>query len=381
MIVSLLSEDGGNDKQIFLWESMKEEQVMSASVQTGNAEKYAELLQNKDYLMNNHIYAIQETEQGEVSMLFAGDILFDDEYAVMANAINRGGRVEDVFSAELLEEMRGADILMVNNEFPYTNRGVALENKQFTFRADTETVSWLNDMGVDVVSLANNHAFDFGEIGLLDTFETLETVGMPYVGAGRNIEEASAPVFFMTGNLKIGILSATQIERLDHPDTRGAGENVSGVFRCWNPQLLYETIQKTKAECDFLVVFIHWGTENTDELDWAQLDQAPKLAESGADLIIGAHPHCLQGIDYVGNVPVIYSLGNFWFNSKSLDTGMIEAVIDENGIKSLKFLPAKQEDCRTTLLEGEEKERVLNVMQALSNKVIVDNEGIIKSKE
>lgn len=381
MIASLVSEDGENDKQLFLWESMKEEQVMSASVQTGNAEKYAEFLQNKEYLMNNRIYAIQETEQGEVSMLFAGDILFDDEYAVMANAINRGGRVEDVFSAELLEEMRGADILMVNNEFPYTNRGIALENKQFTFRADTETVSWLNDMGVDIVSLANNHAFDFGEIGLLDTFETLETVGMPYVGAGRNIEEASAPVFFMTGNIKIGILSATQIERLDHPDTRGAEENVSGVFRCWNPQLLYETIQKTKEECDFLVVFIHWGTENTDELDWAQLDQAPKLAEAGADLIIGAHPHCLQGIDYVGNVPVIYSLGNFWFNSKSLDTGMIEAVIDENGIKSLKFLPAKQEDCRTTLLEGEEKERVLNVMQALSHKVIVDNEGIIRSKE
>lgn len=340
--------------------------------------KYAEILNDRVYMEENRIYVRKPAVNGEVKLCFAGDILFDKEYAVMATARQRGGTVEQAFSADLLERMRSADVMMVNNEFPYTDRGSAIEEKQFTFRANPATAAWLDDMGVDIVSLANNHAFDFGEVGLLDTLDTLKNVDMPYVGAGQDLAEASAPVYFIVGDMKIAFVSATQIERLDNPDTRGATEARSGVFRCWNPEKLCEVVSTAKENSDFVVVYIHWGTENVIDPDWAQLDQAPKIAEAGADLIIGDHPHCLQGITYCGQVPVIYSLGNFWFSSKTIDTGMVEVVLDEQGIKTIRFVPALQKDCTTSLLYGAEKDRVLQSVREMSTGIQIDNDGFIQ---
>ncbi len=343
------------------------------------ASPYADILADSTYMVENRIYAKEPTVAGEVKLCFAGDVLFDDEYAVMATAIQKGGTVNQAFSEDLLQRMRAADIMMLNNEFPYTDRGTALEDKQYTFRADPSTVSWLPDMGVDIISLANNHTFDFGETGLLDTLEILHTAGITYVGAGQNSKEAMAPVYYIVGDMKIAFIAATQIERLDNPDTRAATEALSGVFRCWNPEKLCEAVTEAKQTSDFVVVFIHWGTENESELDWAQLDQAPKIAEAGADLIIGAHPHCLQGVTYYGDVPVVHSLGNFWFSSRQVDTGMIEAVLDKNGIKSLQFIPALQSNCVTSLLDGAEKDAVMQIMRSLSPDIQIDSEGFINN--
>ena len=277
----------------------------------------------------------------------------------------------------MLAQMRDVDILVANNEFPFTDRGTPTEDKTFTFRADTNTVSYLEDMGVDVAVLANNHIYDFGEVGLLDTLDTLMNAGIPQVGAGRNLEEASAPLYFIVNDMKIAVVAATQIERLDNPDTKGATENSAGVFRCWTPDKLYQIVADAKEKSDFVIVYIHWGTENQAEQDWAQLEQAPKIAEAGADLIIGDHPHCLQGIAYFGDTPVIYSMGNFWFNSKTLDTGMVKVTIGQQGLESFQFLPAIQSDCRTDLAYGTDKERILAYMRELSPDVRIDEEGFV----
>lgn len=341
----------------------------------GDAGIYGDVLADPEYMAANNIYARPNKTEGVVTLGFAGDILFDDEYAMMAHLKSSGGSIESGLSEALLAQMRDVDIMMLNNEFPYTERGTPTEGKTFTFRADTSTVSYLEDMGVDIVSLANNHAYDFGEIGLLDSLDALKAAGMPYVGAGRNLEEASKPVYFISGDIKIAILSATQIERLENPDTRGATDSSPGVFRCLNPSALCEAVSKAKQDSDFVIVFIHWGTENVAEPDWAQLDQAPKLAQAGADLIIGAHPHCLQGIQYYEEVPVIYSLGNFWFNSKTIDTGMVQVDITRDGISNFRFIPAIQSNCRTDLAYDAEKARILSYMQSLSKGVAIDQEG------
>ena len=317
----------------------------------------------------------QNQKEGIVTLGFAGDILLDDEYAIMANLQRRGAAIENGLSEALLAQMRDVDIMMVNNEFAFTNRGVPTEGKAYTFRADVETVSYLDDMGVDLVSLANNHSYDFGETGLMDTLDTLEGAGIPYVGAGRNLEEASRPIYFISGDIKIAIISATQIERLDNPDTKGATDQSAGVFRCWNPEKLYEAVAKAKKTSDFVIVYIHWGTENVTEPDWAQLEQAPKLAEAGADLIIGDHPHCLQGFQYFGDTPVIYSLGNFWFNSKTVDTCMVQVDVSKDGLEGLRFIPAIQSDCRTDLAYGTEKDRIISYMQNISYGVSIDSDG------
>lgn len=356
-----------------LWEAIPEE----AEEVQGDGTRYGALLADEEAMKNGNIYAMSNRKEGVVSLGFVGDILFDDEYAVMANLLNRGVTIENGISEELLAQMQGVDILMANNEFAYTNRGTPTEGKTYTFRADTETVSYLEDMGVDIVSLANNHSYDFGEIGLLDTLTTLEEAGMPYVGAGRNLEEAAKPVYFISGDIKIAIVSATQIERLDYPDTKGATESSPGVFRCWNPEKLYEVVAEAKSNSDFVIVYIHWGTENEAEPDWAQLEQAPKLAEAGADLIVGGHTHCLQGIQYYGDTPVIYSLGNFWFNSKTVDTCLLKVDISKDGIESMQFIPAVQKDSRTELAYGTERERIISYMEDISYGVTFDEEGFV----
>lgn len=353
----------------------QEEELISG--EEGSKEEETEEEEHPVYTYDQGIQWFEPKNENEVVLAFAGDILFDDEYAVMVSIEGRQGKIKDSFSQDLLQEMTEADIFMLNNEFTYTDRGEPTPEKQFTFRADPKKAEYLLDMGVDIVSIANNHTFDYGEISLLDTVDTLTGMEMPYVGAGRNIEEASRPFFFETDGLKIGFLSATQIERLENPDTRGAAADSPGVFRCWDGTLLYEKVEEAARECDFLVVYVHWGSENTDELDWAQKDQALKLAQSGADLIIGDHSHCLQGIDVIEGVPVFYSLGNFLFSSKTLDTCLVKAVIADGKISKLQFVPALQQGCKTQMLAGEEKERVLAYMRTISEHVVIDSEGYI----
>lgn len=313
----------------------------------------------------------------EIKLLFAGDVLLDEHYAVMANLLDRGGNVEAAFSTNLLEVMRSADVFMLNNEFTFTNRGTPTEGKQFTFRANPEKVSLLQDMGVDVVSVANNHIYDYGEISLLDTLDTLEGAGIAYTGAGENLEEAMKPVYLVANGMKIGIISATQIERNGTPDTKEATATSPGVLRCMDTSNLVQVITEMEENCDYTILYIHWGTESQEEIDWLQEEQAPIYAQAGVDLIIGDHPHCLQKIDKVSDVPVIYSLGNFWFNSKTQNSCVVEIVLKEKNLHTFRFLPCKQEDSRTRLLEGSEKQGVLNYMRGISPNVMIDEEGYV----
>lgn len=338
--------------------------------------KYQEELDDPVYMEENNIYTVEAAEPGRVTMTFAGDILFDVNYAIMGN-VRGSDDISQGIMPEVIERMQAADIMMLNNEFAYSNRGTPTEEKQFTFRARPETAAYLTDMGVDIVSLANNHAYDYGPEALEDTLDTLRETGISYVGAGRNISEARKPVYYIVGDIKIAFVSATQIERLDTPDTKEATETSPGVFRCWNGAKLLETIREAAENSDFVVAYIHWGTENQAELDWAQLKQAPELVTAGADLVIGDHPHCLQPIGVIQGVPVIYSLGNFWFNSKTIDTGMVEVTIDETGIVSYQFIPCLQSGCKTTLLQDAEKERVLTYMRSISEGVRIDGDGFV----
>lgn len=353
-----------------------------------NEETSASELQEEVLSENERIYkeAIDKGENAwiincadseRVTLAFAGDILLDDEYAMMYRYRMRGSDINDTFSADLLERMRSADVFMLNNEFPFSTRGTPTAGKQFTFRANPSNIEMYEQLGVDIVSLANNHAYDYGEEALLDTFTTLENAGIPYVGAGRNIEEAKKPVYLIANGIKIGIVSATQIERNASPDTKEATAQSAGVLRCMDPTALLEVIAEAKANSDFVILYIHWGTESQETTDWLQDQQAPIYAEAGVDLIIGDHPHCLQKLDVVSGVPVVYSLGNYWFNSKTQNTCLVEIGINKEGMEYLQFIPCRQEDCRTRQLEGAEKDGVLNYMRGLSPNVLIDEEGYV----
>ncbi len=341
------------------------------------------LLSEED-VSENGVFCKSVAEPEKVRIVFAGDINFDKHYANMNAMAQRGGTIDSVLSEDLIALLNDADICMINNEFPYSSRGTPTPGKTYTFRADPETVNYLHDMGADIVSLANNHAYDHGPDAMLDTLDILEEAQIPYVGAGRNIEEASKPVYFIAGGMKIAFVSATQIERSQPPDTKEATETEPGVLRTLDPARFLEVIRKAEEQADFVIVYVHWGSEGTNQYEASQRDLAAAYAEAGADLIIGDHPHVLQGFDYAGNVPVMYSLGNFWFNSKTIDTCAVEAVLSGKELVSLRFLPCLQKGCFTRLFEEGDSEftRILEAERSYSTSAVqIDDAGYVTHAE
>ena len=364
-----------NTEGVAIWELIPEEHVEKKVEGPVEEEEIVIEIPEEDA---DYTHIIETAASDELTISFAGDILFDTNYAV-GNAFNRNGNSPvGVVGESLLSRMNASDIMLINNEFPYSDAGTPTEGKTYTFRARPGTVEILKEMGVDIVGLANNHAYDYGERALLDTFDTLDNAGIEYVGAGRNIDEASHPVYYINqSGMKIAIICATQIERLSNPDTKEATATSAGVFRCLDDTRLLERVREAKEKGAFVIVFIHWGTEGTPEIDYLQRDQSAEITAAGADLVIGAHPHMLQKIDYVNNVPVVYSLGNYIFNSKTLDTCLITATIRGDYSVSLQMIPAIQQGCTVKEAFGDEAQRILDEMSAMSPGIIIDSNGFI----
>lgn len=352
-------------------------EIFAANAEPEKEQSQDEMLLQEALEQNQEVYLAECESQDTVTLLFAGDILMDDHYAVMSTYHNRENDINQAFDQGLLEQMRNADIFMINNEFTFTSRGTPTVNKKFTFRANPGNVSMYEEMGVDIVSVANNHIYDYGEVSLLDTLDTLEQAEIPYVGAGRNLQEAMTPVYYIANGMKIAFVSATQIERNSVPDTKEATQDSAGVLRCMNPDNLLLVIEEAKKNSDYVILYIHWGTESQEAIDWLQEQQAPIYAQAGVDLIIGDHPHCLQKMDSVEGVPVIYSLGNFWFNSRTQNSCVVKVALRAGEIESFQFIPCRQSDCRTALLTGQEKTEVLDYMRTISPNVTIDEEGYV----
>jgi len=324
-------------------------------------------------------YSAQASLSDEITLGFVGDVGFAAGYATINVYRQQANGIDDCFDPEVLDIMRGVDIMMANNEFPYSYRGSPTPNKTYTFRADPKDVVLMNQMGVDIVSLANNHAYDYGPDALFDTFDTLTGARLAYVGAGKNITEAAHPAYFHINGRIISYVSATQIERYGNPDTKEATEDSPGVLRTLDPAKTVASIKEAEENGDFTIVYVHWGSESTDLVEQSQRDLAKAYVEAGADLIIGDHSHCLQGIDYVEGVPVFYSLGNYWFNSKTLDTCIIKVSLDENcKLKEVKFIPCLQTGCKVRIGDGDNYDRILDYMRGISNYASIDENGIVR---
>ena len=154
----------------------------------------------------------------------------------------------------------------------------------------------LKEMGVDIVSLANNHAYDYGERSLIDTMATLKQAGIHYVGAGHNLEEAMSPVYFEVQGKTIAYVAASRAEK--YRMTPQATEDAPGILLCYDTKLFLKAIEEAKKNADYVIAFVHWGTEYSYELEKVQRVTGKEYLDAGADIVIGAHSHCLQGIEY-----------------------------------------------------------------------------------
>ena len=358
--------------------------ALAAAVKTeGYSKELFWQVSGKSYLYYQALYTQLMAENvhdtgvtdGPAVLAFTGDVNFADDWYNMLHYAKTAG-IEDCFGESLLAEMRAADVLLCNNEFVFSDRGSPMPGKQFTFRAKTANVSMWQQLGADIVGLANNHCFDYGEDAFLDTLSTLQGANIPYVGAGKNLEEAMQPQFFLVGGMKIGYVACTRAEK--YILTPEAGETSPGVLRCYDPELAVQAIQTASEQCDYLVVYVHWGTEGSTVLEQAQTDLATRFTEAGADLIVGAHPHILQGAGWRQDTPVLYSLGNFWFNMETLDSALLKVTVSEPGAAgaTVQLLPCIQTGGRVSLLEEDaDRQRVLNSLNDVMENGCFDMNG------
>lgn len=333
----------------------------------------------------DNTYVKQANSEYETVLDFTGDYSLADATGVgefyKANVNND---ISEFFSPELLNEMRSADILTMNNETTYTTRGEALPDKPFTFRTNPLYASQLNVLGCDVAGLANNHVYDFGEIGLLDTLDALDANNIPRIGAGRNLDEADDAVYYIINGRKIAIVAATQIERF-YNYTKEATDTTPGVLKTKEASKYAAAIREAKSKADYVICFVHWGTEGKNIQENDQKGLANIYIEAGADAIIGGHTHCLQGIEVKDDVPIFYSLGNFYFTElesmpADYDTAMAQLVIKKDGTIESKLIPCRFSNGYIQMLtDGEDYQRILRDVASYSEGVYINNEGFITS--
>lgn len=314
-----------------------------------------------------------EPEPEPVTLLFTGDVLLSDY--VLAN-YDRDG-IAGVLSPVLLDALTTADITVVNNEFPFSTRGEQAPDKQFTFRVNPDYVKVLTDMGVDIAGIANNHVLDFGPDALLDTFDTLDAAGIDYMGAGIDLERAGALITKEVNGKTFGFLAASRVIPVVSWDIKNASP---GVFTTYDPALLLAAIGQARAQCDFLSVFVHWGIERDEYPQDYQVTMAKQYIDAGADLVVGAHPHVLQGIAYYQDKPVFYSLGNFIFNREIARTAVLKVTVPPEGTPVYQLIPASAQNARTQADDDEKKQTTCDYLESISEGVSIDENGVVSQE-
>ena len=268
------------------------------------------------------------TSTPSVTVVSGGDTIGDR--GVKAYIAAHGA---DAVFAGIAPVLRAADAAWVNLESPLTDISDPYPGKDVHFQGDPRLAAGLADAGIDVVNMANNHAVDQGPAGLLDAIRRVEAAGVKVVGVGRNAAAARRPAIVRTsGGATIGFLGWTDIIWPGYQ--AGSGPGVATA----RPDMsrVEHAIRELKRRVDYVVVCFHWGVEYTDMPIADQVSEAHAAIDAGADMVIGHHPHVLQGAQIYKGHFIIYSLGDLVFDHYSLATGqtvLVDAVLSPHGVK------------------------------------------------
>lgn len=319
----------------------------------------------------------------DFTLAFAGDVNFAENWNTMEYFRQQEDGIRDCIDPELIGMMQDADLMCLNMEFCMSSVGSPMEGKLYTFRADPSRAELLKELGVDLVNLANNHVYDYGKDAFLDMLQILKDEGIPYVGAGVNAAEAEAPFCTEIDGKRIAVVAATRAEK--YILTPEASQTEPGVFRCYETERLLDMVRTVREQADIVIAYMHWGTEYSETLEEAQTEGARALVEAGADVVLGAHPHCLQGGEFMEGRPVLYSLGNYWFNEKTLDTVLVKLHFygdDREQHLDTVLVPARQEAHYTRLLtEPSDVETWIQHMEGMEpSRIRIDEQGVMHDR-
>jgi poly-gamma-glutamate capsule biosynthesis protein CapA/YwtB (metallophosphatase superfamily) len=287
-----------------------------------------------------------------VTIALAGDTMLGRGVAAQIAAAGTRG----LFSGEVRELVASADLMAVNLECCVSGRGSPWPGKVFHFRAPPEAADALADLGVSCVTLANNHALDFGHTALADTIGHLSRAGIRVTGAGPDVRRARAPAVLQACGLRVAVMGVT-----DYPADFAATADRPGVayadLRRGVPEWLTRQMQGAAAEYDAVLVMPHWGPNMTiGPLPYIQA-AARSFAEAGATLVAGSSAHVFHGV--AGRV--IYDLGGFIDDYATdaevrNDLGLLFLVtLDNHVVQRVEAIPLKLRFARTGLAAGADR--------------------------
>jgi len=269
----------------------------------------------------------------EASMLFVGDTMLSrsvgDTMAVKNDYLWPFRKIADF--------LKSADLTFANLETPVSSRGVKV-GSIYSFRSDPKVIAGLTYAGFDIVSVANNHAWDYGRVAFTDTLDNLVSAGISYIGGGHNESETHAGVIKKVGETNVGFLAYTNLL----PKSLLASGNNAGLA-ILDENKMVEDIRVMKTQVSLVVVSFHWGEEYQTIHNALQERIAREAIDAGADLIIGHHPHVVEDVGQYKGKYIVYSLGNFIFDQNwsvgTMNGLAVKVWLKNNEIDKIEKIP------------------------------------------
>jgi poly-gamma-glutamate synthesis protein (capsule biosynthesis protein) len=252
------------------------------------------------------------TAPATITIAAVGDLLFDLGPRRLIDAYGGAAPL-----AKVASRLRSADLTIANLETTLSNRGEAVHGKpaHLIFNGHPKGILSLTSAGVDLVSLANNHAMDHGSIALADTIAALDKAKIGHVGAGMNTTAAWKPAIVTVKGRRVAYVTATQ----NVPSYFLPSATRAGVANGHAMKKLLATVRAVHKKSDIVIVSVYWGVEQSYTANAGQKHDARALIDAGADVVLSHHPHVMQGIDTYKGKLIAYSLGNFLFPYKTVE--------------------------------------------------------------
>ena len=233
--------------------------------------------------------------------------------------------------------VKGADLAIANFENPAPNHW-RLHTSGMIFSANPKTIAGVRDAGFDWVSMANNHIGDAGKTGIVETAANLDTYGIKHSGAGKNCAAAHKASMLTAGGVKIAMLAYDSIAGY-----YACGATTAGSARLTVTGLKADIAAARSAGADLVVVFPHWGIEYRANPSSFQVSMGHAAIDAGADLVIGNHPHWVEGMEIYKGKPIWYALGNLVFDQSWSEPTMegitLELTFQGTSLRQIRIRP------------------------------------------
>lgn len=316
-----------------------------------------------------------------ISLAIVGDVDMSDRI----DSYYKQDGLPGFMSEGIINVFQNSDITAINHEYVASDHDDShkVDYELWYYKHPTYREKYLKEMGVDVVTLANNHTMDYGEEGLLDTMEALTNEGISYIGVGKDLDEAKSAYVREINGKKIAIVAANRVvPRVDWY----AGVNKPGHMTTYEGTDRYGMIKdeisrlKNEEQCDLVIMMVHFGENEDSEIKDYQYNCAHGYIDAGADVVVGAHTHTLQGAEIYNGKYIFYGTSNFMFEGYAVDTMVLQLFLCEDNTVIAKVMPCKSQNFKTYDVSGTEARQLFDKIVDMSVNISISDEGVVMKK-